>query len=55
MNEPRFLVIAQVAQTKWTATVTYRYEDTIRLTSARRARRTEEAAYHEERREDDRS
>jgi uncharacterized DUF497 family protein len=53
MNEPRFLVIAQIAQTTWTATVTYRHEDTIRLISVRRARRREEEAYREERREDD--
>ena len=52
MNEPRFLIIAQMAQTTWTATVTYRYEDTIRLISVRRARHNEEARYHEEARED---
>ena len=53
MNKPRFLVIAQIAQTTWTATVTYRYEDTIRLISVRRARHNEEARYLKEGREDD--
>ena len=53
MNEPRVLIIAQIGQTTWTATVTYRYEDTIRLISLRRARHNEEARYLEEGREDD--
>ncbi len=53
MNEPRVLIIAQIGQTTWTATVTYRYEDTIRLISVRRARHNEEAKYHEEEREGD--
>jgi uncharacterized DUF497 family protein len=53
MNAPRVLIIAQIGQTTWTATVTYRYEDTIRLISVRRARRNEEARYNEEGREDD--
>ena len=53
MNEPRVLIIGQIAQTTWTATVTYRYEDTIRLISVRRARHNEEARYLEEGREDD--
>ena len=45
MSEPRFLVIGQIAQTTWTATVTYRHEDTIRLISVRRARRDEAQRY----------
>jgi len=48
MNEPRFLVIGQITQTTWTATVTYRHEDTIRLISVRRARHDEEATYRED-------
>lgn len=48
MAEPRFLVIGRIAQTTWTATVTYRHEDTIRLISVRRARRDEEATYRED-------
>ena len=47
-NEPRFLVIGQIAQAMWTATVTYRHENTIRLISVRRARRDEEKAYRED-------
>jgi len=42
-NEPRFQIIGQIAQTIWTATVTYRHEDTIRLISVRRARDIEKA------------
>jgi len=52
MNEPRFLNIGQIAQTIWTATVTYRHENTIRL-SVRRARHGEAARYRQEKREDD--
>jgi hypothetical protein len=48
MAEPRFLVIGRIAQTTWTATVTYRHEDTIRLISVRRARRDEESTYRED-------
>jgi hypothetical protein len=48
MNEPRLLVIAQIAQNTWTATVTYRHESTIRLISVRRARQSEEEKYREE-------
>ena len=46
-NEPRFHIIGQIAQTTWTATVTYRHEETIRLISVRRARKSEEAEYFE--------
>lgn len=47
-NEPRFLVIGQIGQTTWAATVTYRHENTIRLISVRRARHNEEARYRED-------
>jgi uncharacterized DUF497 family protein len=47
-NEPRFQIIGQIAQTMWTATVTYRHENTIRLISVRRARSSEKAHYLEE-------
>jgi uncharacterized DUF497 family protein len=48
MNEPRALIIGRIAQTTWTATVTYRHENTIRLISVRRARRGEEEKYLED-------
>lgn len=48
MNEPRVLIIGQIAQTTWTATVTYRHENTIRLISVRRARRSEADAYRKD-------
>jgi uncharacterized DUF497 family protein len=44
-NEPRFLIVGQIRQAVWTATVTYRHEEAIRLTSIRRARDTEKAEY----------
>jgi uncharacterized DUF497 family protein len=40
-NEPRHQVIGQITQTTWSATVTYRHEETIRLISVRRARANE--------------
>ena len=46
-NEPRFLIIGQIVQAVWTATVTYRHEETIRLISVRRARKSEKAEYFE--------
>lgn len=48
INEPRLLVIGKIAQTTWTATVTYRHENTIRLISVRRARQNEEEKYRED-------
>jgi uncharacterized DUF497 family protein len=42
---PRFLLVGQITQTFWTATVTYRHEETIRLISVRRARDSEKAQY----------
>ena len=44
-DEPRFFLIGQIRQTLWTATVTYRHEETIRLISVRRARDSEKAQY----------
>ena len=44
-DEPRFLVVGQIRQMVWTATVTYRHEETIRLISVRRARHSEKAQY----------
>ncbi len=46
-NEPRFHIIGQIAQTIWTATVTYRHDNTIRLISVRRSRDSEKAQYLE--------
>jgi len=40
-NEPRFLIIGQIMQAVWTATVTYRHEEAIRIISVRRARDNE--------------
>ena len=44
-DEPRFLLVGQITQTLWTATVTYRHEEAIRLISIRRARNGEKAQY----------
>ena len=44
-DEPRYQVIGQIQQTTWSAFVTYRDEETIRIISVRRARREEEALY----------
>ena len=46
-DEPRFQVVGQVGDAIWTATVTYRHEQTIRIISVRRARDSEEARYLE--------
>ena len=43
--EPRFLIVGQIAQTVWAATVTYRHEETTRIISVRRARDDEKAQY----------
>ena len=45
MNELRFLIVGQIAQAVWTATVTYRHEETIHLISIRRARDGEKRQY----------
>ena len=44
-DEPRFLLVGQITQTFWTAAVTYRHEETIRLISVRRARARERTSY----------
>ncbi len=44
-NEPRFLIVGQIRQVTWTATVTYRHEETTRLISIRRARDGEQSQY----------
>jgi uncharacterized DUF497 family protein len=44
-DEPRFLLVGQIRQILWTATVTYRHEETIRLISVRRARDSEKTQY----------
>ena len=44
-NEPRFLLVGQIKQAVWTATVTYRHEEAIRIISVRRARDDEKAQY----------
>ena len=45
MNEPRFLIVGQIMQAVWAATVTYRHEEAIRIISVRRARDSEKAHY----------
>ena len=45
MDEPRVIIIGRIAQACWSATVTYRHEDTIRIISVRRARKDERAQY----------
>jgi hypothetical protein len=47
MDEPRHVVIGRIGETLWTATITYRHENTIRIISVRRARR-DEAKKHQE-------
>jgi uncharacterized DUF497 family protein len=49
MAEPRFLIIGQIGQALWTATVTYRHEETIGIISVRRARDSEKTLYRQER------
>ena len=46
-NEPRFLIVGLIRQVTWTATVTYRHEETIRIISVRRARADEKQQYEE--------
>ena len=49
MNEPRITIIGRIAQAFWSATVTYRHEDTIHIISVRRAREYEKARYRRDR------
>lgn len=44
LDEPRFQILGRIAQTTWSAFVTYRH-DTIRIISVRRAREKEDARY----------
>jgi len=44
-TENRFQVIGLIGQTVWSATVTYRHEEAIRLISVRRARANEKKQY----------
>ena len=46
-DEPRVQIVGQIGETIWTATVTYRHEETIRIISVRHARADEEARYLE--------
>jgi uncharacterized DUF497 family protein len=46
-GEARVLVIGRIADTIWTAVITYRHENTIRIISVRRARRDEAQRYEE--------
>ena len=46
-NEPRFQILGRIGETIWTATVTYRHEETVRLISVRRARADEKVQYRE--------
>ena len=52
-DEPRFQVVGQIGETIWTATVTYRHEETVRIISVRHARKDEKARYVEGRGEVD--
>ncbi|MDT8451574.1 MAG: BrnT family toxin [Gammaproteobacteria bacterium] len=44
-DEPRFLIIASLANKIWSAVITYRGSTTIRIISVRRARKAEAAVY----------
>lgn len=44
-TEPRIQVIGRIEQTTWSAFVTIRHEETIRIISVRRARPDEETLY----------
>ncbi|MBZ5558974.1 MAG: BrnT family toxin [Acidobacteriia bacterium] len=46
-DEPRFQILGQIGETIWTATVTHRHEETIRIISVRHARADEKARYVE--------
>ena len=46
-DEPRFQIVGQIGKTTWTATVTYRHEETVRIISVRRARADEQEQYEE--------
>ena len=44
-DEPRFQIVGQIDDITWTATVTYRHEEAIRIISVRRARADETEQY----------
>ena len=44
-DEPRCQLVGQIDETIWTATVTYRHEEIIRIISVRHARADEKARY----------
>lgn len=44
-DEPRFQIVGLIGEKFWTGTVTYRYEETIRIISVRRARKDEKTRY----------
>ena len=46
-DEPRVQNVGQIDETIWTATVTYRHEESIRIISVRHARSDEKARYLE--------
>lgn len=46
-TEPRVQIIGRIAQTTWSAFVTFRHEETIRIISVRRARPDEERLYRD--------
>ena len=48
MDEPRYVVIGRIGEALWTATITYRHENTIRIISVRRARGDEATKYQED-------
>ena len=45
-TEPRVQIIGRIAQTLWSAFVTFRHEETIRIISVRRTHPGEERLYH---------
>jgi len=49
LTEPRVQVIGRIQQTLWSAFVTYRHDETIRIISVRRARDIETRLYRTQR------
>ena len=45
VDEPRWLVIGKIREAFWTAVITRRREDTIRIISVRRSRKEEKRLY----------
>lgn len=46
-DEPRSQIVGRIGEAIWTATATYRHEETIRIISVRRARTDEKARYRQ--------